>query len=161
MPVSKPNCLVVRAPPRGDHDAGNDQAHDRYHLDRSKPKFELSEGTGSCKIDGPLMVPGQGSRSEAQETQRPTTTISMSPTHMALLQIPFVQAESGCPAGVQYDMMTAAAEISAGRTTFAGKSTIQHAELLELTDIAVLREQSARPRHFKGSDLTYNLLVPI
>lgn len=46
-----------------------------------------------------------------------TTTISIKPTHIALLQIPVEHVESACPAGVQNVTRTAAAEISAGKTT--------------------------------------------
>ncbi|KAH9826523.1 hypothetical protein Tdes44962_MAKER00487 [Teratosphaeria destructans] len=45
------------------------------------------------------------------------TTMSINPTHMALLHMPVVQAEPGSLAGVQYDTRTAAALISAGKTT--------------------------------------------
>ena len=38
-------------------------------------------------------------------------------TQSALLQIPLVQVDPGSPAGVQYEINTAAAEISAGKTT--------------------------------------------
>jgi hypothetical protein len=45
-------------------------------------------------------------------------------THRALLQIPVVHVESGCPAGVQYEMSTAEAESSAGRTTLIRVSSM-------------------------------------
>jgi hypothetical protein len=46
-----------------------------------------------------------------------TTTMSMRPTHIALLQMPVVQVESVWPAGVQNEIRTDAAESSAGSTT--------------------------------------------
>ena len=42
--------------------------------------------------------------------------MSSKPTHIALLQTPVVQVESGSLAGVQYEINTALADISAGRT---------------------------------------------
>ena len=69
-------------------------------LDRAKPKLHLSEDASASEIDSPLLA-SISIHSEIRSQSIRTTTISIRPTHMALLQTPVVHVESACPAGVQ------------------------------------------------------------
>jgi hypothetical protein len=129
VPEAEADALVVWPTSSGDDDRQDDQAddgdnliksthctHERAaaHFQGAEPELDLAVDLGSGEIDSPL------SQFQSPITiacrRRHTTTRSINPTQRALLQIPVVQVESTCPAGVQYEMRTAAAEISAGRT---------------------------------------------
>jgi hypothetical protein len=106
---------MVRTTTCSNDDRDDDEAADRDDLDGCCPELHLAERAGAEEVDEELEVSTSGWQLSALLVL--TTTMSIRPTHMALLHTPVVHVASPLPEGVQYEMRTAAADISAGRST--------------------------------------------
>lgn len=111
MPEAKANGFVVRPAASSDDDAHKDQAYDSNNLEREvseivfdtyflRTLMEQNQNSISPKTRVPPKLtahyePSSASTQSFIHSLLHTTTMSMSPTHIALLQIPAVQVESG------------------------------------------------------------------